>query len=120
MSILPPRDLLSLRRADVVTNLEDKMDGFKSATGLSNSSTDDSSQNDSFQKSKSQSGEEPLSGVKGQGTVEEPYDAGNQEGELRVRFDGLFFCLSHDEVMMVGDGVGWEGFERGLCEELIC
>lgn len=29
-----------------------------------------------------QSGSEPLSGVKGRGTAEEPYDGGNQEGQL--------------------------------------
>ncbi len=45
------------------------MDSMKSATGLS---TDPSQK----------SGEEPLSGQKGEGTVEEPYDQGNAEGEL--------------------------------------
>ena len=69
MSILPPQNLLTLRHSDVVTNIEDKMDSLKSATGLST---------DPAQKS----GEEPLSGQKGQGTVEEPYDQGNAEGEF--------------------------------------
>lgn len=47
------------------------MDSMKSATGLS-SNTDASRK----------SGEEPVSGLKGEGTVEEPYDQGNAEGEL--------------------------------------
>ncbi|KAL9133419.1 MAG: hypothetical protein Q9175_005396, partial [Cornicularia normoerica] len=67
MSILPPQDLLALRHSDIVADIEDKMDSMKSATGLS---TDPSRK----------SGEEPLSGQKGQGTVNEPYDQGNAEG----------------------------------------
>ncbi|KAL9076946.1 MAG: hypothetical protein Q9161_000579 [Pseudevernia consocians] len=67
MSILPPQDLLTLRHTDLVSNIETKMDSMKSATGLS---TDPSQK----------SGEEPLSGEKGQGTVDEPYDQGNAEG----------------------------------------
>lgn len=76
MSILPPQGLLSLRHADIVNNIEDKMDNIKSATGLS---TDDPSQ---------KSGEEPLAGQKGRGTVEEPYDQGNAEGEF-VQYCGV-------------------------------
>lgn len=72
MSILPPQDLLTLRHSDIVSNIEDKMDSMKSATGLG-SNTDDASL---------KSGEEPVSGQKGQGTAEEPYDQGNAEGEL--------------------------------------
>lgn len=69
MSILPPQDLLTLRDSDIVTNIGDQMDSMKSATGLS-SNTDASRK----------SGEEPVSGLKGEGTVEEPYDQGNAEG----------------------------------------
>ena len=72
MSILPPQDLLTLRHTDLVSNIETKMDSMKSATGLS---TDPSQK----------SGEEPLSGEKGQGTVDEPYDQGNAEGEFVFR-----------------------------------
>lgn len=51
------------------------MDASKTATGLNaNSST--STDTDLSR----QSGEEPLSGEKGRGTVEEPFDAGNAEG----------------------------------------
>ena len=76
MSILPPQDLLSLRHTDLVSNIENKMDSMKSATGLS---TDPSQK----------SGEEPLSGQKGEGTVGEPYDQGNAEGEIvPALFDG--------------------------------
>lgn len=78
MSILPPQNLLTLRHADIYTNLEDKMDSIKSATGLS-TGTDDSSQS-------SKSGQEPVSGEKGKGTLEEPYDLGNQEGEFVCLF----------------------------------
>ncbi|CAF9907846.1 hypothetical protein IMSHALPRED_006513 [Imshaugia aleurites] len=63
MSILPPQSLLALRHSDPVANIEDKMDSLKSATGLSQ-----------------KSGEEPLSGQKGQGTAGDPYDQGNAEG----------------------------------------
>ena len=33
---------------------------------------------------KSQSGEEPVSGVKGEGTASDPYDAGNASGMSRI------------------------------------
>ena len=74
MPILPPRDLLTLRHTSLTTNLQDKMDALKSATntGSSTTSTDPSRL----------SGEEPLSGEQGKGTVNEPFDQGNAEGEL--------------------------------------
>lgn len=39
--------------------------------------------------SKSQSGTEPVSGETGEGTVDQPYDQGNQEGEFEYCFS---FC----------------------------
>lgn len=35
---------------------------------------------------KDESGQEPVSGVEGQGTSTEPYDAGNQEGKHYLLF----------------------------------
>lgn len=46
------------------------MDTLKSATGLGDP--------------KQQSGEEPLSGEQGKGTVGEPYDQGNSEGGFHL------------------------------------
>ena len=69
MPILPPRDLLTLRHTSLTTTIQDKMDALKSAT---NTGTDPSRL----------SGEEPLSGEQGKGTVNEPFDQGNAEGEL--------------------------------------
>ena len=66
------------------------MDSFKSATGL----------NTDAQKL---SGEEPLSGKKGQGTVEEPYDLGNKEGELGCLH---CVCVFLDGRWLVGGYVG--------------
>lgn len=57
------------------------MDSLKSATGLS---TDPSWK----------SGEEPVSGEKGQGTVDEPYDQGNAEGEFCVL--GAVGCIGFE------------------------
>ncbi|CAD6591234.1 MAG: hypothetical protein ASARMPRED_005273 [Alectoria sarmentosa] len=71
MSILPPQDLITLRHTDVVSKLEDRMDSLKAATGLSGGAQ---------QQQQQQSGEEPLAGQKGPGTVEEPFDQGNAEG----------------------------------------
>ncbi|CAF9939334.1 MAG: hypothetical protein ALECFALPRED_008072 [Alectoria fallacina] len=70
MSILPPQDLITLRQTDVVTNLEDRMDSLKAATGLGGGGAHQ----------KEAGGEEPVAGQKGPGTVEEPYDQGNAEG----------------------------------------
>ena len=74
MPILPPRDLLTLRHTSLTTTIQDKMDALKSATNTrsSTTSTDPSRL----------SGEEPLSGEQGKGTVNEPFDQGNAEGEL--------------------------------------
>ncbi|KAK3166827.1 hypothetical protein OEA41_009952 [Lepraria neglecta] len=45
------------------------MDALKNATNVGTTTTSQ------------QSGEEPVSGDKGQGTISEPYDQGNQEGK---------------------------------------
>lgn len=86
MSILPPQDLLTLRHSDPVTNIESQMDSLKAAAGLGAA---DSSSASSAQKAAS--GEEPLSGEKGRGTVEEPYDQGNAEGEFSL--GGFVFLM---------------------------
>ncbi|KAI4274022.1 MAG: hypothetical protein LQ337_004227 [Flavoplaca oasis] len=39
--------------------------------------------------SKSQSGTEPVSGETGEGTVDQPYDQGNQEGKSGAASDGV-------------------------------
>ena len=84
MTILPPRAIHSLRSSDLTTNIQDQMDTLKQATGLNaNSSTDTDLAR--------QSGEEPLSGEKGRGTAEEPFDAGNAEGELIFTFVLILF-----------------------------
>lgn len=70
MSILPPSDLLTLR--DNIT----AMDALKSATGNPSQ--------------KLSSGQEPVSGEQGKGSVGEPFDQGNAEGERRF-FLSLFF-----------------------------
>ena len=66
MSILPPTDLLTLRDHPVTPITE--MDALKTAT---------TSQ-------KLSSGQEPVSGEQGKGSVEEPFDQGNAEGECAV------------------------------------
>ena len=58
------------------------MDSLKAATGLSGGAQ---------QQQQQQSGEEPLAGQKGPGTVEEPFDQGNAEGEY---FFFFFFFFS--------------------------
>lgn len=75
MPILPPRDLLTLRHTSLTTNLQDKMDALKSATNTGSSTTTSTDPS-------RLSGEEPLSGEQGKGTVNEPFDQGNAEGEL--------------------------------------
>lgn len=65
------------------------MDSLKAATGLtanSTASTDSSTSTNTNTDLAAQSGEEPLSGEQGLGTAEEPFDAGNAEGE---------FCFLH-------------------------
>ncbi len=95
MSILPPSDLLTLRHdANLVTNIEDKMDDMKAAAGLSTSTTTTGTSS-----SDSQSGQEPLSGEQGKGTVGEPFDAGNQAGEL----SGLGFFISFFRCVLLGE-----------------
>ena len=62
------------------------MDSLKAATGgLSGGAQ---------QQQQQQSGEEPLAGQKGPGTVEEPFDQGNAEGEFFFFFFFFFFFCS--------------------------
>lgn len=93
MSILPPQDLITLRQTDVVTNLEDRMDSLKAATGLGGGGAHQ----------KEAGGEEPVAGQKGPGTVEEPYDQGNAEGEFF--FFSFFFLIAFYEGREIYEGV---------------
>ena len=88
MTILPPADIHSLRSSDITTgtNIQDQMDALKKSTGLNANSSADTDLT-------RQSGEEPLSGEKGRGTAEEPFDAGNAEGELVFGFFALTLFL---------------------------
>ena len=97
MTILPPSDLHNLRSSDLTTNIQDQMDASKAATGL-NANSSASTDTDLSR----QSGEEPLSGEKGRGTAEEPFDAGNAEGELGFTFFFHFFIFV----------LGWSMWDR--------
>jgi len=54
---------------------------------------------------KEQSGQEPVSGMKGTGTAAEPYDSGNQEGAYHV------FTMGRTQASKltrhVRSGIGW-------------
>lgn len=103
MSILPPQDILTLRNEDLVSNIEGKMDGLKPTTSSSGSSSSGVGADLSRK-----SGEEPLSGVKGQGTVEEPFDQGNAAGEFFF-FSRSFFVMGGWLVLGKGGGEGFYG-----------
>ncbi|MCJ1453178.1 hypothetical protein MMC28_003524 [Mycoblastus sanguinarius] len=74
------------------------MDTLKSATGLSTTTTPSQ-----------QSGEEPLSGETGKGTIEEPYDQGNAEGsDGAATKEGMGGALD-DTKKKAGELTGKEG-----------
>ena len=87
------------------------MDDSKSATGLNADSKDTDLAR--------QSGEEPLSGQQGRGTVDEPFDAGNAEGELaftfRLRLPFAVWCVRW--IMLIENYVVSTGSEGAPAKE---
>lgn len=99
MSILPPADLLTLR--DNIT----AMDALKSATGNPSQ--------------KLSSGQEPVSGEQGKGSVGEPFDQGNAEGEGGF-FSLSFFFISFPRLSLLEGLVGREEGGGLSATELNC